>query len=729
MPDYKKIAAACTHGEAPACSAACPFKLDIRTIVSRLKRGSFDAAYRLLRDEMVFPETAVRLCDAPCQRVCHRTAVDEAVGLRNLELAVIAHAKKKEPLRLNVPPKAQTIAVIGAGISGLACAQRLASRRYAVTVYEKDDKLGGSLWERFPDGSFSEEINLQFRHTDCRFIFSKRIESLHELGADAVYAATGFVGNHFGKPGNGVLIGGGVVGAELLQALCQGIKAADDIEAYLKTGRMPDLKQVSIRPENKPDPALLTFMPAVKPSAGVYTPEEAAAEAERCIKCDCDICLRRCPLINYFRRFPKQIAEEVEGTVHPLDVFKNRLATRLVASCDQCGICKEVCPQGVDVSYILTHAKIEMVSKKDMPKAFSDFWLRDMEHAEVYSVQRIPAGKDGCRYLFFPGCQLGANDPSYVTETYERLCKICPETALLTDCCGAPAFWAGFEELHSRKTEKLKAFWVSLGRPVPITACPTCAEMLRRILPGCRPKSLYTFKLGDSGRNGTEDEPVSVFDPCAARYDRDAQESVRQILTDAGYRLEPLKYEKENTGCCGWGGQYRIANPQMSKETAYKAVSQSPRTFVTYCTNCRDTFAGEGKQVFHILDILLGINDAGRRPPTYTQRRENREKLQGMLAEGTNAAMKTEERDMTVFIDEELSEKLSRDWILEEDIRKVLNACEETGQKVLDREKNCFIGHLKLGHLTYWAVYRPENNGFRLLNAYAHRMDILEQTD
>jgi Fe-S oxidoreductase len=679
---------------------------------------------------MVFPETAVKLCPAPCEAACERRDIDEAVGLNLLERTAVAHTKKKEPLRLNVPQKQQTVAVIGAGISGLACANRLAARRYNVTVYEKTDRLGGSLWERFPDGSFLDEILLQFTYTDCRFLISSAVRSLQDISADAVYVATGAGGDDFGGPGDGVFIGGGITGADLPHALKQGIDAANLIESYLKTGRMPETAaEEPEKPKNRPDPILLKKTAAIKPSGDVYTQEEAKAEAARCVMCDCDICMRRCPLVSYFRRFPRQIAEETEGTVHPLDVFKNRLATRMVASCDNCGICKEACPQGVDIQSIVMDARREMMLKGEMPKVFSGFWLDDMDNAEAFSELKLPDKIDKCRYLFFPGCQLGASDPRYVTGAYARLLGLYPDTAVLFDCCGAPAFWAGNEAAHKRKTQKLNEIWKKLGKPELITACPTCTEMLRKVLPGCNIISLYTLDIGDAVRTGQR-MPVSVFDPCSSRFDKEAQQGVRRILTGAGYVLKPLPYEKENTFCCGWGGQYMIANPPMSKAVTEQRIAQSEFTYVTYCVNCRDTFADSGKPAFHVLDILLGINDAERKPPTHTKRRENREKVKRMLSTEPYAdADGVKENYIDLFIEKQLSEKLSRDWILESDIKKVVSGCEKTGRKLYDRENECFIGHQKIGNLTYWAVYKPEGGGFRLINAYCHRMDVLEQPE
>ena len=73
--------------------------------------------------------------------------------------------------------------------------------------------------------------------------------------------------------------------------------------------------------------------------------------------------------------------------------------------------------------------------------------------------------------------------------------------------------------------------------------------------------------------------------------------------------------------------------------------------------------------------------------------------------------------------------KLSDEMILEEEVAAVVAHCETEGGKVWDSAKETFSGHLLIGFLTVWAEYRPGPKGkYELCNAYAHRMQIVEET-
>ena len=80
---------------------------------------------------------------------------------------------------------------------------------------------------------------------------------------------------------------------------------------------------------------------------------------------------------------------------------------------------------------------------------------------------------------------------------------------------------------------------------------------------------------------------------------------------------------------------------------------------------------------------------------------------------------------MELTMTPELKQKLHSELLLETDITTVIAACEASGRKVLDPATGAFSGHLLIGHMTYWAEYRPvPGHGFELLNAYGHRMCI-----
>ncbi|HWQ30406.1 MAG TPA: (Fe-S)-binding protein, partial [Negativicutes bacterium] len=560
----------------------------------------------------------------------------------------------------------------------------------------------------------------------------------------AIYVATGAGGTDFGlkpdprgafassKPG--VFLGGELCGRNLVEALADGLHVISAIERYIKTGNMnqpkgKDKTEILINTE------LIGCLKPVQPAEGeIYTQESALHEAKRCLKCSCDACVRHCDLMRYFGKYPKRIGEEVEITINPGTLDGNgTVATRLISTCNQCGLCKELCPQEIDTGDFLLQSHRAMREKDAMPWVFHDFWLRDIEFAnsEAAGICKLPERHDKSRYVFFPGCQLGASDPQYVIESYRFLHEKNHDTALMLGCCGAPADWAGDEPLHRMTIAKLKEDWISLGKPIAIFACPTCKQMFQKYLPEIEGVFLYSLmsELGVSPSIEAAGETVSVFDPCSSRDEAELQQVIRELTEKAGFILEPLPYEGKYARCCSWGGQVSIANPSFTREVVKARVSQSSNPYITYCINCRDIFAVAKKPVYHILDIIFGLNDKDHIPPTITQRRSNRVNLKYRLISEfwrDEVNMEQNESRIKLCMTSELRQKLHRDMILETDLETVVEHCESSGRKVQISESGHFIGHLQIGNMTYWVEYLPVEGKFDLINAYSHRMSIEE---
>lgn len=81
-----------------------------------------------------------------------------------------------DPINFNVPVKDKKIAVIGAGISGLACAFKLAAKKYQVTVFEKTDRIGGKLWELMDSEVFLADIATQGKYLSYETVFNREIK-------------------------------------------------------------------------------------------------------------------------------------------------------------------------------------------------------------------------------------------------------------------------------------------------------------------------------------------------------------------------------------------------------------------------------------------------------------------------------------------------------------------------------------------------------------------------
>ena len=424
---FEDAVESCRQSESAFCTVACPFHMDTRDFMEKMRRGAFNAAFKTYRNAVAFPRVVSALCDQRCRAVCPRAQTDAAPNMALLEKAAIDFAGITSPNRYVLPKKNALVAIVGAGPSGLACALRLATRRYDITVFEKTDRIGGRLWNALSSELFLPDIEEQFANETCKWQMSTEIRRLVELGGfDAVYIATGTDGESFGlkqDPGGafasnkpGIFLGGSLVGSAGVSTIADGLHAVHAIERYLKTGAMTHPRE-NPTARIKLDPSALSPIQPVIPAGGAaYTKEEAAAEAVRCLRCACDACLRRCDLMEYYKKRPKRIRDEVAITIDPASLDgEETLAKRLIATCNQCGTCAESCPQHIDLGAFLLDSRRAMHRKGKLPWAFHDFWLKDMRHAQggSASLARLPENVTKAEYAFFPGCQLGASDPDY----------------------------------------------------------------------------------------------------------------------------------------------------------------------------------------------------------------------------------------------------------------------------------------------------------------------------
>lgn len=741
MASFKEQLEACMQNDPPPCAAECPFALDVRAFAAHLKRGAFAAAYRMYRDATAFPGIVSRLCPRPCEGACVYAGADCGVALRELERAAVAHTPNPRPNRYNLPKRAQRIVVVGAGPAGLACALRLASKKYAVTVCERAERCGGSLRGLLPDEVLEAEIAMQFMHETVDFRFGTEIRDLADLDADAVCLATGRGGEAFGlalsdtgecaSTRRGVFLCGGLVGRGPVEAIADGLTAARAIERYLKTGGMNEpFRSASTR--FHPDPALLPPpAPTVTAGDGGYTPEEAAAEAARCRECRCDACVTYCDLMRSRRKYPRRIEEEVSTTIEPVSLSrKARLATRLIAACDHCGLCKAVCPAGIDTGAFLLESQRKMQEIGAMPWAFHEFWLRDMAFADGEAgLCLAPSGAERQRYLFFPGCRLSGSSPELAEKSYDFLRSIEPDSAILLGCCGAPASWAGRTALHEAALERLRAAWRSLGEPTLVFACMNCQRAFGRYLPEMSSVSLYELldehaAVEPSGAGAR----AAVFDPCSARDCGAAQRAVRSLAEKAGYRLEALPMEGKYARCCGWGGHVSLSNPDYAGDVTRSRAQESDAPYFTYCASCRDVFAGVDKPAAHILEAVFSAPAWERGAVSASDSRDNRRALKRRLQEryAPEEVMPVEQPKIALQIAPALLEKMDRDHLLREDAELAVLRCEEDGRFLVDPERGSRSGHVRIGNATVWVEYRADADGCTLLNAYAHRMRIVE---
>ncbi|MCL1873011.1 MAG: heterodisulfide reductase-related iron-sulfur binding cluster [Clostridiales bacterium] len=745
MEEAKKRIKACWEKEEPFCASSCPFHYDIREFTARLKRGSFNSAFRTFANGVGFPAIVAALCDCSCRTVCPRQGSDAAIDMQQLERSALDYAVNTKPNSYNLPPKAAKIAIIGAGLSGLACALRLCNKKYQVTVFEESEQVGGKLWNYLPPDLFLADIKKQFMYEEYTLHLNTKITDAAALLDEyqAVYVATGINGAGFGLLDGldraqlvapyashlpGVFLGGSLLGATDMDALAQGLQVANLIEAYLKTGNMKGAKPHKPTNMQLASDALSYLEPVIAEQP--FTKEQAIAEAQRCLGCRCDACYRHCPLMNYFEKFPLRIADEVAVTIDPGTLDGNgTVATRLIATCSQCGLCAEVCPQQIDVGDFLRKSHQVMQTKEAMPWAFHDFWLRDMADARSENSSFLGSPNWQPPYIFFPGCQLGASEPRYVLGVYKLLHEADPDTAIWLGCCGAPAVWAGDMPLSEEVNREIKAVWESYNKPLVILACPTCREIFAQYLPEIETVFLldHFAKRDIKPSPAANGEKIAIFDPCAMRQWEKSRQNVRDLAQEAGFAVQELPYHGTRAQCCSFGGQMDTANPPYKEWLVKQRIQASSLPYLVYCSNCRDIFAKDGKEAIHALELYNGCMRETEQTPGIEQRLLNRHKVKEEIIKRYFPQQAEELLPAAALpvlhLAPGLAEKLDRERIFLADITAVIAASEKERYR-LRKASGHYVGHQEIGYMTYWVEYLPEDDGYSVFNAYAHRMKI-----
>ncbi len=157
--DQAKVQAArCMDCGTPFCNNGCPVNNIIPDFNDLVYHSDWQNAITVLHSTNNFPEFTGRICPAPCEAACVVNVNGDAVGIKSIEHAIIDKAWENgwvqpQPAKVKTGKK---VAIVGAGPAGLAAAQQLARAGHDVTVYEKNDRVGGLLRYGIPDFKFEK---------------------------------------------------------------------------------------------------------------------------------------------------------------------------------------------------------------------------------------------------------------------------------------------------------------------------------------------------------------------------------------------------------------------------------------------------------------------------------------------------------------------------------------------------------------------------------------------
>ncbi len=769
----------CIQEEPPFCQAACPLRVDGRAFVGLLAKGDANGARKILERTLPLPGVLGRVCEAPCEAACKRKEAGEAIAIGALERFAVVHGTPgPRPMRL--PGRGQGALVLGRGLAALTCAWDLLKKGHGVTLRSLGAPLGGALLALPPQllppdvlaaelatlkalglviddipGKGTAILDMALAKGQAVFLehgFSPETDAAYPpraavdpvtLAAPAALTA--------GRPG---LFLGGWPDEEgttrCIAAATDGRRAASSLDRQLTGASLTAARdkegptQTRLYTSLAGVPPLPRFTPNGERDGADYTADGARTEAERCLDCQCLECVRVCDYLEKHKAYPKTYARQIYNNA--AIVKGQHLANKLVNSCSLCGLCAKVCPEDFAMAELCLTARQDMVARGVMPQSAHEFALEDMAAANGpdFALCLPDPATGAASALFFPGCQLSASHPHHVESVYAYLRKYLTNemgsagVGLMLGCCGIPAHWAGQERLFCEAVEAFARKWEELGKPHIIAACSGCLSVFRQpafrlAAPGLAAVSLWeVLNALPLPGNGILPRPfLALHDPCTARDDPAFRQAVRSLADRLGIPWKELPLSGELTECCGFGGLMSQVDPELGRTVAARRAAESRRDYLAACAMCRDRLFKAGKRTWHLLDLVFPCTDcdpAGRPGPGWSERQEARAALKARLLHNV-WDREPEQRPVPFELrtTQEVRARLEERRILMSDLRQTITEAVTAGRVLVDKsgaDSGRLLASFRPRRVTFWVEFLPEGEGYRVLNAWSHRMVV-----
>jgi len=346
-----------------------------------------------------------------------------------------------------------------------------------------------------------------------------------------------------------------------------------------------------------------------------YTKEQILIETNRCLQCQCKLCMSDCLMLNDYTEHPKKLFGDYykKGIVN--------MDNMIAYSCNECSQCTNLCPKDYDLKQVFMGLKRVYAKVNNGYAALKEHEVNEkMQQSECNpkycsTVDNIvEPNKKKLKYVFAPGCTVPAYNPKAMDKILQHLSEaVDGEVGGMLRCCGKVSKMMGQDELFQKRFKMANDELDSIGADVIVTICPSC-YIIYEEFSGKKVISYWELMrdqigLPDcaKGIGKNSDVKFNIHDPCATREITEHHEAIRYVMKEMGYTVEEKERIGKNTKCCGVGGLACTSNPELYDRLLKKCVDDCTQdNVVTYCGSCRGTVEAGGKDSLHILDLMFG---------------------------------------------------------------------------------------------------------------------------
>jgi hypothetical protein len=212
----------------------------------------------------------------------------------------------------------------------------------------------------------------------------------------------------------------------------------------------------------------------------------------------------------------------------------------------------------------------------------------------------------GCDTIFFPGCTFTGTRPQRTREVFDHIRRYIPHLGIVLDCCTKPSHDLGRQDFFSAMFGEMKSFLLSNGVRNVLVACPNCYRVFRDYGEGLTVKTVYEF-FASNGIRCLEkiEQQVGVHDPCAMRFESTVHGHIRDLISRTGLSVVKMKHEREQTICCGEGGDVGRKAPDLAAGWIGMRKEEAGRLpLIAYCAGCAN-YLNAHVPTHHVLDLIF----------------------------------------------------------------------------------------------------------------------------